>query len=296
MPPKNNTENNRFEMAVPRNILSVEVEDRLQEGYSDHDNKDRRSRILPVILHLLDLLDEQKTKVTFFILGYVAERFPEIVALIDTRGHEVASHSYHHIDIVKLSSDKLTDELKNSKVRLEDIIQKPVPGFKAPVSISRNTMPSIIQIAAQTGYKYFVGPEIVTKTSKPNTPVPMKITEGSEITVVPLSVLKRWGLTAHFSERLRIYPSWFIHRAIASLNKGGYPAIINLKLWEFDHNQLRPRGSDYTDYARYGNLDLTEQKLIKLLDIFEFTTFEERLGMVSQPEFDSDSFANTDSI
>lgn len=294
MPPNNNIENNRFEMAETRNILSIEVEDRFHEGYSDHDNKDRRSRILPVILHLLDLLDEQKTKVTFFILGYVAERFSEIVALIDARGHEVASHSYHHIDIEKLSSDKLTDELRNSKARLEDIIQKPVLGFKTPVPLSLNTIPSIIQIAAQTGYKYFVGPEIVTKTSKPNTPVPMKIREGPEITVVPLSVLKRWGLTAHFSERLRIYPAWFIHRAIASLNRRDYPAIINLKLWEFDHNQLRPRGSDYTDYARYGNLNLTEEKLIKLLDIFEFTSFEERLGMVSHPE--SDSLAETDSI
>ncbi len=294
MPLNNNIENNRFEMAETRNILSIEVEDRFHEGYSDHDNKDRRSRILPVILHLLDLLDEQKTKVTFFILGYVAERFSEIVALIDARGHEVASHSYHHIDIEKLSSDKLTDELRNSKARLEDIIQKPVLGFKTPVPLSLNTIPSIIQIAAQTGYKYFVGPEIVTKTSKSNTLVPMKIREGPEITVVPLSVLKRWGLTAHFSERLRIYPAWFIHRAIASLNRRGYPAIINLKLWEFDHNQLRPRGSDYTDYARYGNLNLTEEKLIKLLDIFEFTSFEERLGIVSLPK--SDPLADSDKI
>ncbi len=294
MPLNNNIENNRFEMAETRNILSIEVEDRFHEDYSDHDNKDRRSRILPVILHLLDLLDEQKTKATFFILGYVAERFSEIVALIDARGHEVASHSYHHIDIEKLSSDKLTDELRNSKARLEDIIQKPVLGFKSPVPLSLNTIPSIIRIAAQTGYKYFVGPEIVAETSKPNTPVPMEVREGPEITVVPLSVLKRWWLTAHFSERLRIYPAWFIHRAIDRLNKEGSPAIINLKLWEFDHNQRRPRGSDYTDYARYGNLNLTEEKFIKLLDIFEFTTFEERLGMVSRPK--SDLLADSDSI
>ncbi|MEE9552928.1 MAG: polysaccharide deacetylase family protein [candidate division Zixibacteria bacterium] len=264
-----------------KNILSFEVEDRFHEDCPAEDNNSKRSRILPIIINLLDLLDEQKTKATFFILGCVAENFPEIIALIDARGHEIASHGYHHINIEKLSSEGISDELKSSKAQLEGILEKPVLGFKPPVPFSRKAIPDIIQIAAEIGYGYFAGPEIGTATSELNMPIPVGTKAGPKITIVPHTVLKGWGLTARFSEKLRIYPAWFIHRAIASLNRRGYSAIINLKLWELDHNQLRPPGSDYTSYYQYGNLNLTEQKLVRLLDIFEFTTFEKSLGMAS---------------
>ena len=280
--------------AVPANILSFEVEDRFHDGYRKIAPKDVRSRILPNLIHLLDLLDNQKTAATFFILGCVAEQFPEVVALIDARGHEVASHGYSHDYIEKIPPEKLADELTRSKTILEDVIQKQVLGFRPHQSFSRNTDPVIIETAARVGYSYFSGSLLKTRYLKPNRPVSTKTDDDSLIDIIPQSVFVMWGMKIGFSEKLRVYPSWFIQRAISRLGRQKLRAIINLKLWELDRNQLRPAGSDYTDYARYGNLNLVEEKLTRLLDLFEFSSFEKSLGLIS--ELKPDPFDETDSL
>ena len=114
-----------------KNILTFEVEDRFHVESPNTEVFGLKSRIIPILIHLLDFLDEQKAKATFFILGWVAKRFPEIAALIDYRGQEVANHGFSHGDIRKMSVEKLKRELEESKTLLEDIISKPVLGYKS---------------------------------------------------------------------------------------------------------------------------------------------------------------------
>jgi hypothetical protein len=91
--------------------------------------------------------------------------------------------------------------------------------------------------------------------------------------------VRKWGVWLRFGEKLRLYPSWITRWAIGDLNRRGYPAMINMKLWELDRHQARSANSDYLQYRRYGNLNLAEEKLLRILDIFEFTTCAEVLGL-----------------
>ena len=137
-----------------KNMLSFEVEDIFHAESHDIESIETKSRIIPNLIHLLDHLDEQKATATFFVLGPVAQKFPEVVALIDARGHEVASHGWSHGDIRKMSPEKLIGELQRSKTILEDILQKPVFGFKAASGYSGGEHLSIYRHVAAAGYRY----------------------------------------------------------------------------------------------------------------------------------------------
>lgn len=260
----------------------------------DFELSDQRSRIIPNLIHLLDILDERKATATFFVLGWVARKFPEVLALIDTRGHEVASHGYSHGDITSMPREKLVDELRRSREIIEDIIKKPAYGYKAAGEYRVKLDPEILRLAAESGYRYFFGPSIRAKSIRPNEPTTAAIDGGKSIIIVPFSVIKKFGLSARFSEKSRVYPAWFIQRAIAGLNRRGQSAVINLKLWELDHNHRRPPGAAYTDFTSYGNLRLTEEKLKRLLDIFEFRSFYENLELTTGTK--TDPFAETDKL
>jgi len=81
---------------------------------------------------VLSLLREKNVKATFFVLGNVAEAFPELVASIDAEGHEVASHGYSHTRLGRMTPDAFRAELEQSLGLLTDILGKPVLGFRAP--------------------------------------------------------------------------------------------------------------------------------------------------------------------
>lgn len=267
-----------------KNILSFEVEDIFHVESPEYELPDRKSRIIPILIHLLDLLDEQKTKSTFFVLGWVAQRFPEIVALIDARGHEVASHGFSHSDPDKMNRNLLTEGLRRSRSILEEILQKPVHGYKTAGRLRGKHGSDIHIHAANAGYRYIFGPPVLTSTSPRSCAETVRLHDGNLIVAFTHSVLKKWGCSIAFTERLRAYPGWFVLRAIASLNKRGIPAIINLKLWELDHFQERPPGSEYANYSQYGNLGLVEEKLSRLLETFEFGSFGENLALLRQKE------------
>ncbi len=262
-----------------KNILSFEVEDIFHAESHDIESIETKSRIIPNLIHLLDCLDEQKAIATFFVLGWVAKRFPEVVALIDARGHEVASHGWYHGDIRKTSSEKLIIELQRSRTILEEILQKPVFGFKAAGEYFGREYLSLYRHVASAGYRYdcsFLSHGIPAKQNQPFT---VRFEEGGSIIAVPQSTAKKLGVSLRFSERLRLFPGWFVKRAIHSLNRRGYSAMISMKLWELDHHQRRPPSADYVNYSRYGNLNLAEEKLMRLLDIFEFASCAEVLGI-----------------
>ncbi len=270
-----------------KNVLSFEVEDRFHDGYNQGSNKDSRSRILPILIHLLDTLDNQKASATFFFLGCVAERFPEIVALVDSRGHEVASHGYSSTHIEIMPADKLVENLISSRELLERVLDKRVFGIKPHLKHSRHIDPLVVESAARAGYRYLSGtlPENSIRSSEP--PFSKRTENDLTIDIIPQCVWEKWRIKIEFGERLRLFPSWFIQKAIERLNRNKQKAIINFKLWELDKHQVRPPGSDFTNYARYGNLNLTEEKLIRLLENFEFTSFADSLGLVPESKIDT---------
>jgi polysaccharide deacetylase family protein (PEP-CTERM system associated) len=261
------------------NILSFEVEDIFHVDSPDYEIEDLKSRIIPILIHLLGFLDSQKARATFFVLGWVASKFPEVVSLIDSRGHEVACHGFSHSDITTMNPEKRKTELRLSKEALENILNKPVLGFKGACDPLGKEHLHILNEIADTGFEYICGVKAGAFAGKTIEPFDSEFKSGRSLKIIPRSAIRKWGVWLHFGEKLRLYPSWFTRRAVNELNSKGYPSMINMKLWELDRHQTRGANSDYTHYRRYGNLNLAEEKLMKLLDVFEFTTCAEILGL-----------------
>ncbi len=270
----------QFESPV-KNILTFEVEDGFHAEYPQIEPADIKSRIIPILLHLLDLLDSQKARATFFVIGSVASRFPEIVALLDARGHEAASHGFSHCDIRNMEFNKFHSEALRSKEILEKILGKPILGHKGACDFLEKDHIDIFRGLAKIGFKYDCSSRAGSFVGKSIEPFPVNFKSGESLILIPQSAIKKWAISLYFGEKLRLYPMWALKRAIYELNRAELPAMLNLKLWELDKHQNRSAYSDYIQYGRYGNLNTLEEKLAKLLDMFEFTTCAEVLGLDS---------------
>jgi polysaccharide deacetylase family protein (PEP-CTERM system associated) len=264
------------------NILTFEVEDRFHVDNPDIEPVNSRSRIIPLIMHLLDLLDEQKATATFFVLGWVARRFPEVVALIDSRGNEVASHGFTHGDIRKMPLARFKSDLVRSRETLEEIISRPVYGYKTAVSCLEREHLGYYGAIAEAGYRYDCSLHASGPRMEGLRPFPIKIDEQKSIIALPQSYRRKLGVSFRFGENLRILPAWFGFNSIKNLNEKGFPAMINFKLWEFDMHQPRSAGSDLIKFPKYGNLNIAEEKLTRLLEIFRFSNCSDILDI--EPE------------
>ena len=100
---------------------------------------------------VIDLLAERRLRATFFILGWVAEREPELVREIVDHGHEIAAHGYGHVLPMQLTSMEFRDDVLRARKVLEDITGKPVVGYRAP---SFNLDHGHLQILAECGFRY----------------------------------------------------------------------------------------------------------------------------------------------
>ncbi len=260
------------------NILTFEIEDRFHVESPDIEPLELRSRIIPLLIRLLDLLDNQKAHATFFVLGWVARKFPEVVALIESRGNEVASHGFTHGDVRKMQPAKFKSELERSKEMLENIIGKQVYGYKAASPYLCRDQLAYYRLIAEAGYDYDASLHADSPRMETRGPFPITVGEGRSIMAIPQSSRRKWGVVFRFGENIRILPGWFGYNSIKSLNKKGYPAMINMRLWEFDVHQLRPVGMDYLRFTKFGNLSLAEDKLVRLLEMFRFSSCAHVLG------------------
>ena len=119
------------------NALTIDVEDYFQVSamapYIRRDEWDSRDcRVEGNVVRLLALLDQRDTRATFFTLGWVAERYPQMVRRIVEQGHELASHGYGHQRASDLSRAEFTDDIVRAKRLLEDVGGVAVRGYRAP--------------------------------------------------------------------------------------------------------------------------------------------------------------------
>ncbi len=119
------------------NAFTVDVEDYFQ--VSAFENEVPRnswnsypSRVVANTLRLLEKLSDNEVYGTFFVVGWIAERFPDLVLAIRQAGHEIGSHSYWHRLIYNLTPDEFRDDLTRSRNALEDILGEPIQIFRAP--------------------------------------------------------------------------------------------------------------------------------------------------------------------
>lgn len=232
------------------------------------------------ISEILFLLERYEAKATFFILGWIAEKYPEIVAAIDRRGHEIGSHGYAHKMVFTQTEDEFREDVIKSIDILEELTGKQVLGYRAPsFSINQNSFWAF-EILSGLGIKYdssifpIKHPEYGIP-SAPRFPFEIKLKNGMKLIEFPLSTVQVFGLNFPVAggAYLRILPYCYNRWGIKRLNSEGRTAVVYFHPWEIDPGQPREMVSFSKRFRHYTNLDIMKQKLKRLLKDFEFTSF-----------------------
>ena len=272
------------------NALTIDVEDYYQVSALESvvrfkDWSKYESRVERNTYRLLDILDENKVRATFFVLGWVAERHPNLVMDIQKRGHEVASHGYSHKRIYMQTPDQFRDETRRSKALLEEIINQPVIGYRAAsYSITRKSLWAL-DILSEEGFRYdsSIFPIHHALYGIPGSQrFNHKINRSgnSGLIELPLSTLRFCGYNFPIAGGgyLRFFPYAFTRWAIRQLNENEkQPAVVYLHPWEIDPNQPRIRAKAISRFRHYLNLGGLEGKLIRILRDFKLSTMADVL-------------------
>jgi polysaccharide deacetylase family protein (PEP-CTERM system associated) len=242
---------------------------------------------------LLELFDTKNIKATFFVLGWVAERYPQIVKKIVASGHELASHGYSHQLVYSQTPEVFREETYKSKQILEEQGQQAVVGYRAAsYSITAESLWAL-DILAELGFTWdsSIFPIKHDRYGMPGSPErPYKIitSSGVEITEFPLTTAKVAGLSipAAGGGYFRQYP-YFLSKFLfnrASLNQTR-PQIFYLHPWEIDSEQPRVDGASlFSRFRHYTNLKRCLPRLERMIDDFPFSTVSESIMAVGVSE------------
>jgi polysaccharide deacetylase family protein (PEP-CTERM system associated) len=267
------------------NALTIDVEDYYHvtgfESVIQRADWDRyESRVGRNTLRLLDLLDTHHTKATFFVLGWVAERHPQLVRTIHTRGHEVASHGYAHQRIYTQSPAQFRQETQRSMSLLEDIIGERIHGYRAAsYSITRESLWAL-DILGEEGFTYdsSIFPIHHDRYGIPGYPRFCHVLDnhgGGQLIEFPISTMRLAGVNFPIAGGgyFRLFPYALISRGLRSINRlERQPALIYLHPWEIDPDQPRVHAGATARFRQYVNLHKTEARLSRLMQDFTFGT------------------------
>lgn len=262
------------------NALTIDVEDYFQvSAFAPHIDRSAWDsipcRVERNIDRVLELLDRNDSRATFFTLGWLAERFPRIVRDIVANGHEIASHGQAHLRASEQSRADFGDDIRRAKQVLEDVAGVEVRGYRAPsFSIGRGNLWAFDCIE-EAGYSYSssVYPVQHDHYGMPDAPrFPFRVRE--RLLEIPVTTTRVFGrnLPAGGGGYFRLAPYQVSRWAIGRVNRvDRRPAIFYFHPWEIDPRQPRVNGiSAKTRFRHYLNLDRTEARLQQLMRDFHW--------------------------
>jgi len=290
------------------NALTVDVEDWYMT--SDYDIPPEQwhlyeDRVVDSTMELLNLFARYQARGTFFILGCVAEKHPELVKEIAARGHEIASHGYWHRMLTRLTPEEFRADLRAAKEVLESVSGRPVTLYRAPswsVSADRLSYLRIMHeegVAIDSSLQPFRTP-LSGISGMPLAPF-KPVVEGSPIGILefPPTVLKLFGVTVPFSGGfyLRATPSWMHRFALRTVNRTR-PGMIYIHPWEIDPGQPNVKAGLLARLTHRYGLRVTRRKLERLLKSFSFAPLGEvaASAAVTFPEIAIGGSAETSKI
>lgn len=241
------------------------------------------SRVERNFLKLLDIFDEFSVSVTCFFLGWVGEKYPDLVKEAHKRGHEIASHSYSHELIFRMSSAEFLEDVIKAKKLLEDISGEAVIGYRASGFSYTKESPWFFDRLIEAGHKYdsSVFPAwhghggIEVSNYSPH--LIQRI--GGAIIEFPISVSKIFGLPVCFfgGGYLRFFPFQIIKKMAENVQKEKRPVIFYLHPREIDPFQPRLPMNAIRRFKTYCNLSTTENKIRRILASFKFETMKKHI-------------------
>jgi polysaccharide deacetylase family protein (PEP-CTERM system associated) len=221
-----------------------------------------------------------RIKATFFVLGWLAERLPNLVREIQSRGHEVASHGCNHELPELLSVDELKQELTGSKKILEDILGVEVAGYRAPSFSINDDILKTIQDSSylyDSSYNSFslhgrYGKVSLNGASKKG--IAHKLSSGFYELPVSNLMINRWVLPLGGGAYFRLIPLSIFHLGIKNIFKHQDAYMFYVHPWEFDPEQPKVNQAGFNfKFRHYTNLSKTQARLKSLIESFDDCQF-----------------------
>lgn len=267
------------------NALTIDVEDYFQVSalaphFPRHQWDAVPCRVERNVELILDILEQRGARATFFTLGWVAERFPQLVRRICDGGHEVASHGYGHERASAQTPQAFLADIALAKAVLEDICGQPVSGYRAPSFSIGTANLWAHDVIAEAGYGYSssVYPVKHDHYGIPDAPrFPYRLENG--LLEIPVTTMRWLGRNwpAGGGGYFRLLPYAVSRWQIAKVNRDDQrPAIFYFHPWEIDPEQPRvAEASAKTRFRHYVNLAQTEKRLRRLLADFQWGRADE---------------------
>lgn len=279
----------RFDVYRPVNAMSVDVEDYFQVSAFDGQIKRQDWASMPLrvshnVHKILQLFDDAGARATFFTLGWIAEKQPELVKLIADQGHEVASHGCNHDRVTAQSPEQFRDDVSRSKAMLEELTGSAVTGYRAPsFSIGEESLWAH-DILQDAGYRYSssVFPINHDHYGLPMAPrFPFRQTD-DHILEIPMTSLRMGGRNWPCAGGgfFRLLPYAYFRWALQRVNHAEkMPAVFYFHPWEIDPHQPRIDGISWKSrFRHYVNLSRFEGRLQKLLRDFNWDRMDRVYG------------------
>ena len=269
-------------------ILSVDVEDYFQvEAFTHSVGRDSwhqwPSRVVANTQRVLDLFDESNAKATFFFVGWVAERFPHLVREVQSRGHELACHSYWHRTVYSLSPDEFRMDTRLAKRMIEDAAGVEVRGYRAPSWSITKACLWALDILAEEGFTYDssiypIHHDLYGVPGAKRFPYTHACGNRLELREFPPATLRFAGTNFPVAGGgyLRIFPSVFTEHAFRTFeNNYGERVVVYLHPWELDPEQPRIHGPIKSRLRHYTNLGRMRDKVAAILRRHRFQRFSD---------------------
>ncbi len=270
-----------------RNAFTVDVEDYFHVSAFDHvvrpaDWDRYESRVEANTRRMLALLARHEVRATFFVLGWVAERFPDLVRRVHAAGHEIGAHSYGHRLVYRMTPDEFREDLVRVRDLLQDATGAEVVSYRAPsFSITRDSLWAL-PILVEEGFRIdsSVFPIRHDRYGMPDAPAEIHRidTAAGPIWEFPMSIRRFAWMNVPVSGGgyFRLYPLWWSLRGLRGVNARGRPFVFYVHPWEIDPGQPRIAGAARLSRLRhYLNLRSTERRLEGLLGAFAFAPLRE---------------------
>jgi len=267
--------------------MSIDVEDWFQvenlRAVVGRDTWDERElRVERNTDRMLELMAERGVRCTCFILGWVADRCPDLIRRIAAAGHEIASHGYGHDLIYSLTPEQFREDVRRAKRLTEDLTGASVRGYRAP---SFSITDWAIDILHEEGFAYdssafpTVAHDRYGKLSGMDAGEPIaEIRPGFHEVCVSTLQLGRRGLPWAGGGYFRLIPYPVFRRGVRRILRSGTPYVFYIHPWEIDPGQPRMTGLRRSHaFRHYNNLGRCESRFASLLSEFAWTTVGELL-------------------
>lgn len=270
-----------------RNAMTVDVEDYFQvsafEPYIERSAWEHLpSRVERNVDRILGLFAEQNVKATFFTLGWIAERHPDLVRRIVAAGHEIASHGWSHIRVINQRSADFRQDVIRTRAFLEDLSGQQVKGYRAAsYSIGAGNLWAL-EILQETGHLYSssiypIRHDLYGMPEAPRFPFHPNGADGLlEIPLTTVELLER-KLPCGGGGWFRLLPYRLTRQALRRVNqRDGQACVFYFHPWEIDPQQPRTPGINLkTRFRHYLNLNRMEPRLRNLLQDFDWGRMDE---------------------